>query len=161
MQVSPRCGSGFNWDSFRTCKRNGPSESSQDEFMRLRIHPGRPRLTSSSGYEFIDWDLAGRIHQGRSLGWRIHRTTNSSCETLQNEFIKWGILPDESNGLRIHRVCSRLTKWSGYEFIEGDSRRTNSSCEKWTPQAMRTAAISATRSQSHDPPRDGYPLKAY
>ena len=89
IQVSSRCPSAFNWDSFRTSKTNGPSENSHDEFMGLRIHLGRPRLTNSSGYEFIDWDLAGRIHQGRNLAWWIRGATNSYSETWQNKFIKW------------------------------------------------------------------------
>ena len=159
--MSSRCPSAFNWDSFRTSKTNGPSEISHDEFMGLRIHLGWPRLTNSSGHEFIDWDLAGRIQQGRNVAWRIHGATNSYSETWQDELIKWGISPDESIGLRIHQVCSRLTNPSGYEFIKGDSRRTNSSTEKWTPHSKRTAATTAIQPHSHDPPRDDYPLNPH
>ena len=122
----------------QTSKTDIPSEISQDEFMGQRIHLGWTCLTNSSGYEFIDWDLAGQIHQRRNLAWRIHGATNSFSETWQDEFIKWGISPDEAIGLRIHQLCSPLTNPSGYEFIKGDSRRTNSSTEKWTPHTKHT-----------------------
>ncbi len=91
-------------------------EFSQDEFIRwesgilaARIHPARSRRTNSSGYEFIQLDLAGRIHQA----------TNSSGY----EFI----------GLRSHQVRihgSRLTNLTGYEFDRlRIHRATNSSSE--------------------------------
>ncbi len=99
-------------------------EFSQDEFIRwesgilaARIHPARSRRTNSSGYEFIQLDLAGQIHQA----------THSSGY----EFI----------GLRSHQVRihgSRLTNLTGYEF-DGlrVHRATNSSSENLMVLAWR------------------------
>ena len=159
--MSSRCLSAFNWDSFRTSKTNIPSEISQDEFMGQRIHLGWTCLTNSSGYEFIDWDLAGRIHQGRNLAWRIHGATNSYSETWQDEFIKWGISPDESIGLRIHQCV--LAWWihratdSSREILAGRIHPLRNGRHTRSAQP----AIRPTRPHSHDPPRDGNPLNPH
>ncbi len=59
-------------------------------------------------------------------------------EFSQDEFIRWesGIL-----AARIHPARSRRTNSSGYEFIKWDllnSRRTNSSTEKWWIRSIET-----------------------
>ena len=91
---------------------NSSRKTSLDEFIGLRIHRLRScrtnssreksRLTNSSDYEFIMWDLAERIHQVRNLAWRIQWATDSSSVLSLDEVI----------GLRIHRG-----RFSQDEFI--------------------------------------------